>query len=164
MANDVITLIKTHYGLQPSQETISYFSMLKSKLKDGQKVSFKKISNKKARVLKHHKRYHAIILPTIANNMSSIDMFIHVNENGINLDGLHRYLLLRFAYDTGRPELIKMYPTFDIETNNYREMPYVSESFEKMSQKTFEEYEKWLDTIYTKEVGVSLIKQITEEA
>jgi hypothetical protein len=162
MANEIVELKRTEHGLIPAYGSVPTFDKYKQKLHIGASLFLKIITPKKARALKHHNRYHAVILPTMGQNMLSVEGFVTADSDGVNYSKLHRYFLLKFAHNTGHLELVKMKLTF--YNGQWLEMPYVSESFDTMSQKTFEEFEKWLDMIYTEETGVSLLETINQTA
>jgi hypothetical protein len=161
--NEIIKMAKSGGGFVPTPDSRLIFDKYREKIKTGGVLFLKVITPKKARSLKHHNRYHAIILPTIGNNMPSVEHLVTANSEGVSYDDLHRYLLFKFAYEGNHPEIIELQLTMN-KNGDMEKKPFVSESFSRMSQKTFEEYEKYLDKIYTEETGVSLLETINQTA
>jgi hypothetical protein len=110
---------------------------------DGDDLTLAVMTKHEARRLKEHRYYYRVILPLCAEHLPDGEKYITFDGNCYKYNTLHRYLTLQFAINWNRPDIIEYVPTI----HNKKEImvPVVSESFEKMNEKTFQDYLRYIN-------------------
>lgn len=161
---DTINFILSAGSLTPSTDTIKYMNTIKDKMSNGDEIMFQRITKATYRSIQWHKRYWSAELPVIASYVEDIERFVTiVDETGkFDYRMLHRYLMLKFAIDCNRPDLIVYIPTIRDGVDEL--VPIVSESFNSMTQKDFREYQEFLRMYFLQKTGLDLDEVIVSVA
>jgi hypothetical protein len=110
---------------------------------DGDDLTLSVMTKHDARRLQAHRYYYSVILPLCAEHLPDGEKYIIFDGNCYKYNTLHRYLTLQFAINYNLPNIIEYVPT--VHNGENIMFPVVSESFEKMNEKTFQDYIKYIN-------------------
>lgn len=149
MKAQMLTFILQNKKLVAEKLTTYFKNEWIAKHKEGDRLITKVITENEERKNIQHSKYWVHSIKCVANYVPGAEAYVIANKNGkLNYRPLHRHLMVLWAQEQCRPDLIEMYPT---KINKKIELvAYVSESFEKLSQKDANDYFNWVSNLVFK--------------